>query len=118
MSQETEMRMKFQQIIWNAAQKNAAVAIFLHEWDIVVGTPVFSTDEDHSDLPNGDGFFAFDICLLNSIRWDNHIGGDCKTIFISNIKSITEMTDHEMEDAKNYRNMAPVFARRLNLSTF
>jgi hypothetical protein len=112
------IRMKFQQIIWNAAQKDAAVAIFLTGWDIVVGTPGFHRDTDHSDLPNGRGFFHFDICLLNSIRRSNHIGGECRTIYINDIKSITEMTDTELEDSKNYTNMAPAFARRLNLSTF
>jgi hypothetical protein len=112
------IRLKFQKIIWNAAQKGAALAIFLTGWDIVVGTPGFHRDTDHSDLPNGGGFFHFDICLLNSIRWSNHIGGECRTIYISNIKSITEMTDIELDDSKNYTNMAPAFARRLNLSTF
>ena len=110
--------MKFQKIIWKAAQKGASIAVFLKDWDILVGTPVFCIGENYNDLPNGRGFFVFDIYLLNSIQWSNHIGGDRKTIFINSIKSITEMTDAEIEDSNKYRNMAPEFARRLNLSTF
>jgi len=112
------IEMYFQKIIWKAAQKGAAIAVFLHNWDILIGTPVFYSDDDHSDLPNGSGFFHFDIYLLNSIRWDDHIGGRRKNIFISSIKSIKEMTDAEFEDSRQYRNMAPEFARRLNMSTF
>ena len=36
----------------------------------------------------------------------------------TSIKSITEMTELEIEDSKQYSNMAPVFAKRINLSTF
>ena len=58
---------KFQKIIWKAAQKGASIAVFLKDWDILVGTPVFCIGENYNDfdLPNG------------------------QTIFI---KSITEMT--------------------------
>ena len=112
------VEMQFQKIIWKAAQKGAAIAVFLKDWDIAVGTPMFCKNVDHSDLPNGRGFFHFDIHLLNAINWSNHIGGDQKSIFISDIKNITEMTDSEFEESKKYRNMAPAFARRLNMSTF
>jgi len=111
------IEMMFQKIIWRAAMKGAAIAVFLNDWDIVVGTPLFHRNEDHSDLPNGRGFFHFDIHLLNAIRWSNHIGGDRKTIYIRNIKNIKEMTDDELEDSRKYNNMAPEFARRINLST-
>jgi len=112
------LEMMFQKIIWKAARKGAAIAVFLKDWDLVVGTPIFHRDMEYGDLPNGRGFFHFDIHLLNAIRWSNHIGGDRKTIFISNIKNIKEMTDEELEDSRQYNNMAPAFARRINLSTF
>ena len=112
------LEMQFQKIIWKASRKGAAIAVFLKDWDIAVGIPMFCRNVDHSDLPNGRGFFHFEIHLLNSIRWSDHIGGDQKSIFIHNITNIKEMTDAEFEDSTHYRNAAPAFARRLNMSTF
>ena len=115
---EESIEMTYQKIIWKAAQKSAVLAIYMTGWDIVVGTPVFHCTTDHSNLPNGGGFFTFDIILLNCIKWSDHIGGDRKSIFVSDIINIKEMTEDEYNDSLKYANMAPKFAKRLSLSTF
>jgi hypothetical protein len=115
---EESIEMIYQKIIWKAAKKSAVLAIFMTGWNIVVGTPVFHSNTDHSNLPNGDGFFVFHIHLLNCINWTDHTGGDTKTIFVSNIKNIKEMTEEEYIDSLKYANMAPAFAKRIGLSTF
>jgi hypothetical protein len=115
---EESIEMTYQKIIWKAAQKSAVLAIFMTGWDIVVGTPVFHHNTDHSNLPNGTGFFTFDIILLNCIKWSDHIGGDKKSILVSDIRNIKEMTEEEYNDSLKYANMAPKFAKRLSLSTF
>jgi len=110
---EERMKEEFKLEIWNAHVRNEIIAIELRDGDFFVGKTTFALNENYTSLDALKKLFHISFNMANGVPFGYHIGGKTASIFISKIKNVFVMTDPEIENSRNYANMAPEFIKRL-----
>lgn len=110
---EERMKEEFKLEIWNAHVRDEIIGIELRDGDFFVGKTSFPLNANYTSLEALKKLFHISFNMVNGVPFSYHIGGKTASIFISKIKDVFVMTSAEIENSRNYANMAPEFIKRL-----